>query len=497
MPKTNAFGDPIDDSTPAPQVNAFGDPIAAAPSAGPDTRSASEKLGIKNRIGAGIVDFGESFAKAPQDLALGVGSGVVSTGMGIYNLARKAIPSLPPVPEVINQAAEAPDSVAGKIGKAAEQAGEFLIPSGAIARGAKVVEGATAGMRGANALRVAGRAALEGAGAGAVTTAQTGDPNAGLQSGAITAGMSAAIPAAASLIPERMKPRGLYQSALRPGLSKKNLPKIDQEVETGLNEGIRVNKAGLRKAEDTIESLNDEIGDKIAAKSDELGPVISPREVASRVRQKLPTFQEQVNPTADLNALEASKNEFLKKHSRDIPYTKVRPGTEEATGSMVPEGPGIIKQEAPMTLAEAQAEKRGTYRQVKGKYGELSSAAIEAQKALARGLKEEIVARIPELSKLNAREGALIELQDQLERMIAREGNKNLLGIVPTLMSGDVKKFMATLALDNPAIKSTIAIALRRAGKLGITAPGVARSAAAATSAIRSNEPPDLETPGQ
>lgn len=290
-------------------------------------------------------------------------------------------------------------------------------------------------------------------------------------------------------IPERLTPEGLYQSSLRPSLAKKNLPKVKQQVATGLNERIPVDARGLRKADATIDSLNDEITDKLQGKSDELGPVISPEAVAQRTAS-VPEEFDTVNPEADMKAIAGSRAEFLRKHQTEHPYTKIRPGTDEVTGTMVPEGSGVNRIEKPLTLLEAQAEKQKTYGQLRKKYGELGSAEVETQKNLARGLKEEIVKRVPELSALNAREGALIDLQSQLEKMVAREGNKNILGLVPATMSHNPFGFLATLMMDNPAIKSRIAIALHRAR--GLKVPSLARPA---SGAMITGNAADLDSP--
>jgi len=308
------------------------------------------------------------------------------------------------------------------------------------------------------------------------------------------AGLAGKVP-----IPERLTPEGMYQSSLRPSLAKKNLPKIDPEVQTGLRERIPVSRAGLEKTNAAIEDVNQEIADQVAEKSEKLGPVVSPKSVASRVEQTRPTFAEQVNPESDLKALDRSKQEFLNRHVTEAPYTKIAPMVEEGSGFM-PVGEGVTKSEKPLTLSEAQAEKQGTYRQLRKKYGELGSAEVEAQKALARGLKEEIVQRVPELTALNARDGTLIDLQTQLEKMVAREGNKNILGLVPATMSHNPTGFLATLALDNPAIKSRVAIALDRARK--IMSPGrIGRTASIAAPASYFGNPaipkPYQENPEQ
>jgi hypothetical protein len=67
-----------------------------------------------------------------------------------------------------------PPSLAGKIGHYGEQAAEFLIPGGAVSKGAKAVEGVTEGMRAAPLLRTAARAGMEGISAAGVEVAHGG-----------------------------------------------------------------------------------------------------------------------------------------------------------------------------------------------------------------------------------------------------------------------------------------------------------------------------------
>lgn len=280
--------------------------------------------------------------------------------------------------------------------------------------------------------------------------------------------------------------RRLYQSSLKPqtgsALSEAQRAKI---IETGIRERIPVSEGGLNKTASTVDALNQEVAGKLAARSDELGPVISPEAVASRVDEVKPTFRQQVNPEADMNALEASRQEFLRQHSENQPYTKIEPSPE---GGYVPveEVPNPVEQ--PLTLSGAQAEKTGTYRQLRKKYGELGSAQTEAQKALARGLKEEIYNLYPELKDLGAREGALIDLEGQLSRFVAREGNKQLGGIGTPITAGAAHAAglpalpvaIVKSAMEWAPIKSRLAIALDRANT---AARRSTRSAGAASSA--------------
>lgn len=290
-------------------------------------------------------------------------------------------------------------------------------------------------------------------------------------------------------VPEKLTPEGLYASSLkiRPGI-KGGVPARDAVVKTGLREGVPVSRGGFDKTGKLVDELLADDAAKIAPVSAKLGPDINPLDVTKPVNRLKPTFENQVNPSADLNAIKDAKSEFLDKHSTSAPYTTIAPNPYGGNG-MVPTGSGAVKTKQPFTVADAQTEKTGTYRQLRGKYGELGSANIEAQKQLARGLKDEITKRVPGLN--GVRESELIALEEQLGRFVAREGNKNTVGLIPSVLAagsgalvhgaeGAASGGLATLAimaLDNPAIKSRIAIALDRA-RSGVSAKGIGKTAA-------------------
>jgi hypothetical protein len=207
---------------------------------------------------------------------------------------------------------------------------------------------------------------------------------------------------------------------------------------------------------------------------EEIGAAIDPRAVAKRVDQAKPRF-ESVNPESDMAALGESKAEFLRGRTMEAPYTKIAPSLTGETG-YVDLGQGVMKYLQNLTPLEAQNLKQGTYRVLGDKAftGELKAAAAEGQKALARGLKEEIEAVFPEIKSLNAREGSLIELQNALNRFVSREANHQMTGIGTPLVAiagattagahTGIALGAIRAVLEAPAIKSKIAIALTRAG---------------------------------
>lgn len=237
----------------------------------------------------------------------------------------------------------------------------------------------------------------------------------------------------------------MYQSALKPSttLSTKEVGNI---VKTGLENEIPVSASGLEKIKDLVTDLNGKIQAQIQSGSN-AGATVNKFKVASRLGGTAKKFATQVNPEADLKAVASSGNEFLANQPNEIP------------------------------ASSAQAIKSGTYQQIGSKaYGELSSAAKESQKALARGIKEELQSQFPEIKGLNAREGQLLGLNEALERAVKRIDNHQLMGIgtpiaagaggaitgspIGAVIAGVLKK-----VLDDPIVKSKLAIAINKGAK--------------------------------
>lgn len=186
---------------------------------------------------------------------------------------------------------------------------------------------------------------------------------------------------------------------------------------------------------------------------------VDPRDVVTRLDDLRDRFSQQVAPESDLAAIDSVKQEFLRNN---------------------PDA---------MSASDAQALKVGTYRQLSSRnYSEQSSATIEAQKQLARGLKEEIETQFPEISSLNSKESQLLGLNDALQRAVARIGNRDIYSIggkIATAGGGALAgathgvygaaggALAATIlhrVITDPVVKSRIAMGLYRASRGGVSA---------------------------
>lgn len=274
-------------------------------------------------------------------------------------------------------------------------------------------------------------------------------------------------------------PAEAYESALKPSTT---LSQADRAgiVQTGLQNAIPVSKAGLEKVGDLIDDYNSKIKAEINA--DPTRP-IDPNKVATRADIAKARFANQVNAQPDLNAIEASKQQFLSEQGAQPGKPAIAPqptGLLDAQGRPMMTGgtPATPPQPAPpMNAADAQTMKQGTYGVLRGKFGEQGSASVEAQKALARGLKEEIATQFPEIGNLNAAESKLLDLQPVLERAVARASNHQLIGIGTPIAgaaakavtgSGTVGAVAGVMkgVLDNPVVKSRLAIAVSKGAKI-------------------------------
>lgn len=269
---------------------------------------------------------------------------------------------------------------------------------------------------------------------------------------------------------------GMYRRTLKPAPGTYTPAEAADLVKTGLNAGIPISEEGLAKLSSLTQNLRNQVAAKIGAGA-KAGQTINKFDVASRLNDTTSKLANQVNPEADLDAVSNSGNEFLRNQPANIP------------------------------VSDAQSLKTGTYQQIRKNYGTLSSGAVEAQKALARGIKEELEIQFPEIKQLNSQEGKFIGLDDALQRAVSRTSNHNWLSLggkittagfgaagasAGAMLGGGEGAAIGTLAssttaavlhhvMTDPAVQSKLAIALNKGGmKVGSVPYSAARQRVAA-----------------
>jgi hypothetical protein len=192
--------------------------------------------------------------------------------------------------------------------------------------------------------------------------------------------------------------RKLMQSALKPTIAQLRTGDAQSTVDTLLKYGINPTKGGVEKMRGMVDDLNQQISDKIASS----GATVDKQKVLGTLGDVRQQFGTQVSPTADMNAIQSVADDFAAH-------------------------PSLPTNDIPVQLA--QDMKQGTYRVLAKKYGQIGSAETEAQKALARGLKEQIASAVPEVGGLNASESELLTALKVSERRALMDMNKNPMGL--------------------------------------------------------------------
>ena len=215
----------------------------------------------------------------------------------------------------------------------------------------------------------------------------------------------------------------LMGSALKPTIAAWQTGKAARAIDTLLNEGVNVTKGGVEKLRNLIDELNTSVKASIAQSPAR----IDASAAQQAIDQTLNKFKYQATPAADEKAIRAVWDEFKNTWlgSGDIP------------------------------VQTAQSIKQGTQRTVSKAYGKLSDAETEAQKAIARGLREEIASKVPEVAGPLSRESDLINALNVTERRVPMVSNKDLFGL--TLLSHDPRAWAAMMADKSALFKSIMA----------------------------------------
>lgn len=253
----------------------------------------------------------------------------------------------------------------------------------------------------------------------------------------------------------------LYESAL------KIPPSVDKKirgaaVKTGIEGEYAVSSQGLRKLDTDITTINKSISSSIDDFMKETSRIKSLNKKAGYNKYIVPEIHMQDVVT---------RLDQLKSYYKQLPPGRAKPFIEDIDEI----GRQYLTQKEPMSLGRAQEMKQAIYRLNKKHYGDMKSTAIEADKAIARGLKEEIVNIHPELKNLNVQDSALLNLETVLERAVNRSRNYDVIklgdqivGVGGAVMGGPAGAATAGMAkhfMEAPAVKSRLAFALNKAGR--------------------------------
>lgn len=229
----------------------------------------------------------------------------------------------------------------------------------------------------------------------------------------------------------------LMQSAIKPTIKQLKTGDAAQAISTMLDEGVSVTRGGMEKLRGKIDELNNQIKSSISNSR----ASVKKSSVVKGLQDTIDKFKNQVTPQSDIGAIKQAWDDFI-----NHPMLQ--------NGDLIP-------------VQLAQKLKQGTYKALSGKYGEVGSASTEAQKTLARGLKEGVAQAVPKVRALNAEESKLINALNVGERRVLLDANKNPAGL--GWLTVNPEKFAAWMADRSPLFKSLVARMLN-AGKEQIPA---------------------------
>ena len=235
----------------------------------------------------------------------------------------------------------------------------------------------------------------------------------------------------------------LMYSSLKPTLRQHATGDAKKAVRTMLDEGINVTQGGVRKMQGMVDDIDTEVSKIISSSKN----VVDEKYILNAIGDVMDKFRAQVNPQTDMQTIYNALGDFVNHPD--------------------------IKGKIPVQLA--QKIKQGTYRILEKKYGQLGSADVEAQKALARGLKEGIAAAEPKVTALLRRESNLINALDVAERRAFMDMNKNPGGLA--WLTTDPRNFAAFMADKSALFKS---LAARMLNSASVPLGGIAGGAAGA-----------------
>lgn len=237
--------------------------------------------------------------------------------------------------------------------------------------------------------------------------------------------------------------RSLMQSALKPNVKHDLLQgKAAKAIDYMLENGIPVSQGGLKTIYQNIDKLRGEIGQLVQNSTG----IVDKNAVARELQGTLDKFVKTVNPKNSLESITEAWKQFLNH-------------------------PMLGQSGIPVQLAQEMKQTTNAF--LRNSYGELKGAEIEAQKGLVRGLRKEIEKVIPDIAKLNAKEGAAMDARLLTELRLHGELNKDPGGMA-WLAAHNPQYALGWLASRSSYIKSLLAKGLYKGAPTAGSAAGAA-----------------------
>ncbi len=434
-----------------------------------------------------IMGVAKGLARSAKDVAEGAGSGIISTGLGAYNLARKGVSAaglgqLPEAPDFVKKAA-APvqydaqgnpidSSTSFGVGRTGEQAAEFLVPE---MKAGKLVDAANIGSK---VLKIGARAASDAAVGGGVSAVQSGGDlekagetaiTSGIMSGAFNTigGILSSIPASSVYLKNLKFPTRFASD------------RVEDIVGTAIDDGILISKGGAKKAE-AFENMSRAARDaEIAKHAGEMVDINIVRAPVLRLKQ----MADELGETKISNQISKRLQAFEEANGAQAavpPSTTTSPVLGPTGQSITSTTPGTPAKPAQITIKAAQQAKDDFNLLAQNMFGKFSPGAGEIRKLMGAGLKNAIEAVSPEVKQLNYNTQNYKLLKNAINKYI--DSNPELIDPrTAVLFLWNKPRALLYGALSNPFIRSALAIAKDRVEGSAVPAigQGIQRTAGA------------------
>lgn len=219
----------------------------------------------------------------------------------------------------------------------------------------------------------------------------------------------------------------LMQTAIKPSMADRLSGAADKAGQSMLAEGINATRGGMDKSAKLVDKLHKQVEADIASSTAEvpLGPV------GQKYLGQYEKAIGQTNPQTDLGTVSNVWRNF--------------------------ETAPLVSGQESLPVQLAHLIKRGTQQSLGSKsYGEVGSTEIEAQKALARYLREGVAEAVPSVAEPLKREASLMNVRDVAMNRALAEANKNPLGLAALRMDSPLSA-LTFMADKSALVKSLLA----------------------------------------
>jgi hypothetical protein len=247
-------------------------------------------------------------------------------------------------------------------------------------------------------------------------------------------------------------PKWLYSKAMKTPLSaewKATIPtkeytKREMVIQKGMEGNIKPNELGKAKVINRIDEIQQDVSDIVANLKKQGGADTSVHDIANAVDPLMGNANMSREGVGNVNALNTLRNEVIRKGGSQFKLDPV----------------------------QLQTLKQQFYKDVKWDFTKQvlkdnGRFTEDGTKAIAKKAMERLEELAPELAYLNKKESYYIDLQKAIEHTIARYENTNAVGIgAKMLVLRNIGMGALEAVSGTPTVKATLALALKKAGKV-------------------------------